>query len=159
MGLRQRNLPEHDLTLRIFPGRVSADELIRSYEALDTASGSRWLTYIDLASETPSGIIEDIPVGRFPEIKRALAAKKRDLFGDRRVACAIVCSAETFDEVAGFWRDYVAAGDENPTETAFFASLPEACAWLDLTDAACTAVARAVEAETTEGACAPGACP
>jgi hypothetical protein len=146
MGLSQTHFPEHDLTLRIYAGKVTADEVIRSYKEQDAATGSRWLTFVDLAGETPQGIIGDIPVGRFPEIKRTLAAKTRSLFGDRRVSAAVVCSAEAFDEIAGFWRAYAVAGEEAPIDAAFFTSVEEACAWLELTDAACAAVTRAIEA-------------
>lgn len=146
MGLWQKTFPEHDLTLRVYAGKVTADEVIRSYETLDAGTGSRWLTFVDLAGEAPHRVIEDIPVERYPEIKRTLTAKTKALFGGRRVTSAIVCCAEAFDEIAGFWRAYTAAGDKAPIDAAFFTSLPQACAWLDLTDAACADVSSAIKA-------------
>jgi hypothetical protein len=62
-----------------------------------------------------------------------------------------VCPVEAVHETISFWRAYIAEGDENPTESAFFPTVLDACAWLDLTDAACADLSRAIEVGEGDG--------
>jgi hypothetical protein len=143
MGVRVKRLPENDLTLFIVSGPHTSEEALRLFEGLDTRAATRWLTYFD-----PTVDMSGVDVASFPRLKRAIAAKQKELFGDRPMVRAIVCStwdAEQF--FRKFWSSYVKAGDGPPAPPALFEDLEAAFEWLALPMAARGAIAEAIESD------------
>lgn len=146
MGFEVHRFPEHGITLRIISGSISADDVIRFYKTLDATHGSRWLTFIDVASGALDAI-DAIPVARFPEIREVIAAKTRELFGDKVLTNAIVCPSPKRATLLRFWRAY--RKKNQGARVADFSEFEAAYDWLELSDAARAAVTRALEARAS----------
>jgi hypothetical protein len=68
-----------------------------------------------------------------------------ELFGEKRVASAVVCAPGALEGILNFWRAYSDAGEAHPVHPALFPTLEAAYDWLDLPEAARAEVTRAVE--------------
>jgi hypothetical protein len=142
MGIRAKRLPEYGVTVVIWSGRLTLEELRRHFGALDAACTDRWINYWD-----PSVDLSGLDVARIPEVKRLLAGKLKELYGDKRAISAVVCDPALQDPFPGFWPSYASADHAYPAEVAAFPSLEAACAWLNLSDDGRRAVIDAVEGE------------
>lgn len=135
MGIRVERFPEFDVELHIYSGAVAGDELIRHFRKLGQADALRWIHYHD-----PSTDMSVMDLACLPELKRAISAKKRELFGDEPAVSAIVYGSRTNERFFSFWRTYAATGDPHPRLPVLFSSLEAACDWMRLPKAACGAV-------------------
>jgi hypothetical protein len=141
----RRSLPEHDLTLHLVSGKHTSAEGIQFFRSLDSSGATRWLSYFD-----PTVDMAQIALGDAPEIKRVIADKRRELFGDHAKPYAIVCGSEiSWRYFSEFWRRCYSAPDARTQNMRCFQSLEEAYDWFELPQAGRAAVARTIEAWET----------
>ena len=143
MGIRVERFPECDLTVFIVSTPHTSEEAIQFFEALDARAATRWLTYLD-----PTVDMSDVDVASFPTIKRTIAAKQKELFGDKPMVRAIVCGSRAAEQFfRRFWSSYVKTGEGPPAPPVLFEDLEAAFEWLALPMAARAAVAEAIKSE------------
>jgi hypothetical protein len=141
MATRRRNLPEHDLTLHLVSGDLTSAEAIEYFSSMDSSCATPWLSYFD-----PTVDMSQIDIASVPELKRAIAEKRKQLFGDHPKPYAIVCGSEGSEQYFfGFWWKYFGGPDAQAENLRCFRSLEEACDWLELPQAGRAEVARAIE--------------
>lgn len=142
MGVLLKRFPEFGVTLAIYSGAITAEVLVRQAEALTPADAGLWINYLD-----PTADMSGVDLAHIPAIKRALAAKLREIQGDE-VAVSVLVSASPLNEpFVRFWSSYVGLDGHYPAESVVFPSIEAACAWLDLPEAACEALLRAVRTD------------
>lgn len=120
--------------LRLIWGEHTAEHAVEFVRSLDKTCATRWLSYFH-----PTVDLSTVSVAQLPRIKRAFDEKRRELFGDKPKASAIVCGSETVKLYFDFWSKY-AGSDER-----VFSSLDEAFDWLGLPE-----TTRAVASHTLE---------
>jgi hypothetical protein len=142
MVSRRRILPEHDLTLLVISGKLSSADVIEYFQGLDSSCcATRWLHYFD-----PTVDMSQIDIASVPELKRVIAEKRRELFGDHLKPFAVVCGSEGSEQYFfGFWSKYYFGPGVRAESWRCFRSLEEAYDWLELPQASRAAVARAIE--------------
>jgi hypothetical protein len=142
MAIRSKRFPEYDLSLYVVSGPHSGEDAIRFVEGLGPADAMRWLTYFD-----PTVDLDDHDVASLPRLKRTIAAKLKELFGDEPRPRVIVCSSRAHEEFfLRFWKDYLIKGEVQPAKPIIRGSLVAAYDWLALPEAAREAVSREIEA-------------
>jgi hypothetical protein len=142
MADRRCDLPEHDLTLHLVSGKHTSVEGLQFFRSLDSSCATRWLSYFD-----PTVDMSRIAIGSAPKIKRVIAQKRKELFGDHPKPYAIVCASEISEQYFfDFWWKYFVGPDAQAENMRCFRSLEEAYDWLELAQAGRAAAARAIEA-------------
>lgn len=129
MGVYHKYFPEFRLDLGIYFGRVTADEVIRTFNKLDPASN--WLCYFDASID-----VSGIDVAEFPAMKQAVTAKETAPGDGARKRCAFVNLSGPDELYVQFWSHYASAGIDHPHERRLFPDLEAACRWLALPPAA-----------------------
>ena len=141
MAYRRCDLAEHDLTLHLVSGKHTSAEGIRFFQSLDSSCATRWLSYFD-----PTVDLAPIAVASAPEIRRVIAEKRRELFGDHAKPYAIVCASEMSAQYfCDFWWKYFVGAEAQAENMRCFRTLEEAYDWFELPQASRAAVARAIE--------------
>jgi hypothetical protein len=141
MALQLKRFPEFGVELHIRRGVSTSEELLQYFRALGPADALRWIYYYDETADT-SGI----KLGHIPELKRVIATKQEELFGDRPPPSAIVYGSGGNRSFFDFWISFAATGERHPTPPLVFPTLKHACEELGLPDAACEALERAAAA-------------
>ena len=141
MGIRVKQVPEFGLTLIIWSGTVTREEVIEHYSRLTAADAGRRIIYLD-----PTLDRSGLDVASFPELRRIITAKFKELYGDTPVRSAIVRGGASVSEPdIDFWFRYAGVEIDYSNTPAGFPSFEAACEWLGLPDAACRAVREAIE--------------
>jgi hypothetical protein len=140
MGIQAKRLPEHGVTVVIWSGRLTPEEIRRHIGGLDAVYSDRFLQYWD-----PSADLSGVNIAAIPELKRLLADKLKALYGDKRAVSAVVRDPAMKEQFPQFWPSYVSADHGYPAQAVAFSSLEAACAWLNLTDDGGQAVIDALE--------------
>lgn len=136
-----KRYPQHGLTLMLFSGVLTAEQLISQFSELDGRDRGCWLSYFDASVD-----LTGVDVAHLPALKRMVAMKERGLLGDarqRRRNAIVYCSTVT-EQFFDFWRSYAAVGEAHATPPGVFSSFKAACDWLGLPQSACARL----EAET-----------
>ena len=141
MALQLKRFPEFGVELHIRRGVSTSEELLQYFRSLGPADALRWIYYYDETADT-SGV----KLGHIPELKRIIAAKQEELFGDRPPPSAVVDGSGVNRPFFDFWISFAATGDRHPTPPLVFPTLRQACERLGLPDAAREALERAVAA-------------
>lgn len=140
MTVRVKRFPEYDVDLQFVTAPHTAQDTIRFYEGLDASDATRWLVYLD-----PTMDMAGYDVATIPKLKRTVAAKLEEVFGENPRPRVIVCSSPAAqDFFLRFWPDYRETGDVRPGMPGIVTSLEAAYDWLGLPNAARAAVGRAV---------------
>jgi len=147
MGIRAKPLPPYGVTVVVWSGRLTLQEIRRHVGALDAVctDANRWLNYWD-----PSADLSELDVAAIPEQKRLLAAKLRELYGDKRAISAIVRDPGLHETFPEFWTAYASVDPAYPAEVKGFTTLEAACEWLNLPDDGRRAAIAAVESLAAE---------
>lgn len=127
MPCKLKRYPEYGVTFFLFSGALGEDELARVIETLDRRDCSHWLSYC-----APTVTLEAISVGVIPELKRRIAEKQAEIFGELRLPNAIVHTSKGGEAFSQFWRHYTLAGRVHPLTPAVLPNLKAACEWLGL---------------------------
>jgi hypothetical protein len=146
MAIRVKRLPEYGVTVVIWSGRLTLEEVRRHLSTLDAASPGRWLNYWD-----PSVDVSGLGIAKIPEVKRLLAARLKEVYGDKQLISAVVRAPGTHELFPEFWPGYASADQAYPAKVKAFLSLEAACEWLNLPDDGRRAVIDAVEGSQGEG--------
>jgi hypothetical protein len=139
---RRRTLPEHDLTLHLVHGKLSSADVNLYFRSLDSnCCATRWLHYFD-----PTVDMAQIDIASVPKLKRIIAEKRKELFGEHPKPFALVCASEGSREYFfRFWLKYFSGPDAQAENLRCFLGLEEAYDWLELTQATRAAVVHAIE--------------
>jgi hypothetical protein len=130
-------LPEHDLMIHLVLGKHDSEEAMQFIQSLDETCAMRWLCYYH-----PAVDVAGMDVAHIPAVKRALAEKRKDLFGDKPKLHALACASRATDQYFEFWGRY----DSSSGDAArAFRSLDEAYDWLGLSEAARAAASAIVQ--------------
>lgn len=124
MAIRIQRFPEYDLNLHVISRPHSGEEAIRFFEGLGAPQdATRWLTYFD-----PSVDMSGVDVASLPRLKRCIAEKQRELFGETAPPPRVlVCSTSAHEEFfARFWSGYVLKGEIHPVKPAIVCGLQAA---------------------------------
>jgi hypothetical protein len=128
MGLiRVERLPDYDVVLHLYSGAMAGGEVISHFRRLGASDAGRWIHYVE-----PNADMSCLDVACLPELKRAIADKKHELFGDEPSTSAIVYGSRTNERFFTFWRSYAGYGEPHPRLPVLFTSLEAACEWLRL---------------------------
>lgn len=148
MALQLKRFPEFGVELHIRSGSFTSDDLIKYFRSLGPADALRWIYYYDETADT-SGI----KLGHIPELKRIIAAKQSELFGDKPPRSAVVYGSQRNRAFFDFWISFTASGERRlATAPLVFPTLRAACERLSLPDAARDALECAVAAPQDESA-------
>jgi hypothetical protein len=142
MGIRMERFPEHGVTLVIYSGEISTEDVLTHFTQLDPADLVRRINVLDPTLDYRVG------VAAIPKLKGIIAAKLHELDNGERAAAAFVSSSGSTELVHSFWPTYL--GTDFPGTRAGFASLEQAYDWLGLADDARKAVTAAVRSHVTE---------
>lgn len=123
MAIRVKLFPEYKVSLHVYSGAITVEEVRKAVSELDPAS--RWLSYY-----TPTVDLSAIDVAHIPEL-RGIVSNKEQARGGARLPTAIVTTSDSTAEMLRFWCSYAVAAP-SPHEPAIFDSLEEACRWLGL---------------------------
>jgi hypothetical protein len=137
MGIRVQRFPEFGVTVNIYSGVVTADDIKAHLEALEAADVVRTMDYIAPSMDS------HVEVTAIPELQLVASAKLRALHGDEPAMVAFLSESKAHAQVLSFWPTYLRSHGY-PASAAAFTSLRAACEWLGLPDAACLALAEAV---------------
>jgi len=139
MAIREKQLPEPGVIVTVLSGTVTPEDVLAHYDRLPSVERRRMLIYVE-----PTADLARINVGVIPELKRAIAAKLVELYGNERVLTAWVCGPGANEPLIDFWCRYVVGGEYLST-SVLFPTLEAACDWLGLSGAARGAAAEAIE--------------
>jgi hypothetical protein len=134
MGIRVTRLTEFGVNISVFSGKITREVLLEHYAALgaaDRAESGRWISYFD-----PSADLTELDLATFTELKRVVGAKVRELYGDGRLANALVCDSRINQPILNLWRSYVGRDGYHPSDPIVLSSLKAACDRLGLPDTA-----------------------
>jgi hypothetical protein len=142
MAIRAKRLPEYGVTVVVWSGRLTVDEVRRHIGGLGAVctDANRWVQYWDRTAD-----LSGLGVAVIPELKRLIAAKLKELYGDKHAVSAVVRAPAMHDPFPEFWPSYASADQAYPAEVAAFPSLEAACAWLNLSEDGRRAVIDVVE--------------
>jgi hypothetical protein len=140
MGIWTKRLPEYGVTVVVWSGRLTLEEVRRHVSTLEVVCSGRWLNYYD-----PSVDLSGLDIEQILQLNRVLAAKLREIYGDNPVISAVVSAPETHELLPRFWPHYVGADRSYPAEVVGFTTVEAACDWLNLADDGRRAVIDAVE--------------
>jgi hypothetical protein len=133
---------EFGVNVTVYSGLITREELREHYQAIDAvdaASGERWISYF-----APSADLSDIDIAAFAELRRITAAKLHEVFAGRSLQIAIVCDSRINEPILSVWRSYIGRDREHPADPGLFSSLKAACDWLGLDEGAREAVLKAI---------------
>lgn len=142
MGIVVKRLPDYGLTLDIWRGTVTAEDMIEHFEGLTQAEAQRRLSFID-----PAVNLYAMDIAAIPKLRRLTACKLDELYADRPMLSAVVCGPGENKPVIEFWQRYVWGDHEAGRHPVAFSSLEEAFDWLALPETARQKVIEALEAE------------
>jgi len=140
MGILAKRFPEYGVTLQIFRGVITREAWMEYYAGFTATDASRFITYV-----CPSADLSKIDLASGPELKRVVAAKLREFFGDEPVVSILVRTSDEHEPYLRFWCGFERAGDKHPAQSVLVADFKEACALLELPDDAWKRLAAAVE--------------
>lgn len=141
MGILLKRFPEYRVTLEIYRGVITPELLFGRLGRLRQGDMARWVGYFDATAD-----LSRVDIAALPEIKRASAARMRELHAENGLI-AFVCSAPATEHLIEFWCRFLRVGGEHPTSPALFPNLKTAFDWMDLPEAARQALTAAVGAE------------
>jgi hypothetical protein len=142
MGILAKRFPEYGVTLQIFRGAITREAWVEYYASFAATASDRFVTYI-----CPSADLSNMDLAFGPELKRLVAAKLREVFGDQPVISILVRSSNEQEPYLEFWRGFERVGDKHPAESVIVTDFKKACALLGLPDDAWRRLAAAVECE------------
>jgi hypothetical protein len=146
MAIRVKRFPAFDLNLYVVGGPHTGRDAIRFYEGMGAPDAARWLTYFD-----PTVDVSEIGISSLPKLRRAIAAKQKELFGETPPPRIIVCSSAAQKEFfLRFWTGYLVKGDVRPPKATIVSSLEAAYDWLGLPASARATVERAIQDDDLE---------
>ena len=131
MGIVVKQFPEYDLTLDMWRGTVTAEDMIEHFEGLTQAEAQRRLSFID-----PAVNLYDLDLAAIPALKRSAARVLDQLYAGRPLTSAVVCGPGENRPVMEFWHRYVWGEREAGRHPVMVSSLEDACDWLGLPQAA-----------------------
>lgn len=141
MGIRTERFPEYGLTLVLYSGVISTEDVRTHMRELDPADLVLRINYLDPTMDYR------VDVAALPELKGIIRAKLRALDQGERAAAAFVSRCAN-DPAGTFWPNYLKIAEDFPGARASFTSLDEAFDWLGLPDAARQAVTGAVQTQS-----------
>lgn len=135
MTIELKRYAEYGVTLMVFSGALTAEQLIGRFCELDGRDRGCWLSYFD-----PTVDLTGVDIAHLPPLKRMVAMKERELLGDarQRPRHAIVYGSAVTEPFFRFWRSYAAAGDAHSITPGVFSNFEAACDWLGLPEAVCS---------------------
>jgi hypothetical protein len=141
MGILAKRFPEYDLILQIFRDAITREVWMAYYDGFSATSADRFITYLD-----PSADMSVLDIASGPELKRVVAAKLREVYGDNASVVSILVPGSKEQELyAQFWCAFEGAGDKHPAVSVCAPDLKAACALLGLPQEAWKSLAAAVE--------------
>jgi hypothetical protein len=132
MGVRVERFPEHEVTLCVFSGVITAEVIREHLSLLEPEDVARRVTYAD-----PTADISDLAMTHFPQLKREIASRLNELLAGKRGVSALVSTSRQSKLAYDFWATYVGLDGSFPVEVRSFERLEAACAWLAIRDAGC----------------------
>jgi hypothetical protein len=149
MGISVVRFPEFGVALHIHSGPYSGEDLVRHYQSLGAADALRWIHYYDATAATWA-----VDLAVIPELKRVIAVKRGEIFGDESPASVVVYGegAGANEAFFSFWRSYAEADEPHVTPPLVFPTLAAACEGLSLPEAARAALEAAVQPFETRAA-------
>ena len=140
MGIQAKRFAEYDVILQIFRGAITRETWMAYYADFSATDADRFITYID-----PLADLSGLDIASGPELKRVVAARLREVYGDKPVASILVPGSEAQEAYLHFWRDFEAAGEAHPAASVVVPDLQKACELLGLPGDAWKKLAEAVE--------------
>jgi hypothetical protein len=144
MGVRLKLLSEYGVTMCVFSGVVTPEDADEFNNRVTPADAGIVINYFEPTADLTKILAADVP-----ELRRRVANRLRELYGDKPPIVAWVCAPGLNKPLADFWCRYVQVSGDHPTSPALFPSLKAACDWLDLPERVHEALMEAVEPEPT----------
>jgi hypothetical protein len=135
-----RHFPEFGVTLNVFGGALTRDEIMQFMDRLEPIPSRRWVNYLE-----PSLDLSNLRPEDFSVIKRALAGKLTELHGEAHLSSVLVSAAPQSHEIfLRFWPSLLGYDVLHPVKTAAVPTFRAACDRLGLPGGACEALKAAV---------------
>lgn len=145
MTIRVKLLSDHGVVVAILSGIVTPTDVIETIDRLPSANKRRIVLYVE-----PTADLSQLSVTFIPEIRRAVADKLRELYGNENSFTAWICEPGSNVHFFDFWCRYLEVG-EHPALELLFPTLEAACDWLDLPEPTRQAVSEEIETHRDEG--------
>jgi hypothetical protein len=145
MAVRTEHFPEYDLSLCVISGAHTCEEAVAFFQGLDSRHATRWIHYFH-----PSVDMSGHDVACLPKLKRAIAAKREELFGAEPKLYIVVCPSKASCAFFEFWRSFVEAGQPHGAAPLQFDTLEAACEALGLPEPERRAVIEAARDRAAE---------
>jgi hypothetical protein len=139
MTIRVKRLPEFDLTLNVWTGKLTREDLIAHYNGLTAQEAGRRIAYLDPALDLSS-----VDVATIPGVTRLVAARLKALYGDKPVTSVVVAApgSENARLFEAWFRYFAAEGlSDGPVLKP---GVKAASDWLGLPHDACEKIRAAI---------------
>jgi hypothetical protein len=140
MGILAKRFPEYGVILQIFRGMITRERWMEYYAGFTATAADRFVTYV-----CPSADLSKMDLASGPELKRVVAAKLREVYGDGPVVSILVRASDEQEPYLKFWAGFERAGEKHPAESVIVSDFKQACDLLGLPDDAWKRLAAAVE--------------
>lgn len=134
MGIQLIRLSESDVNVAVFSGAITREVLLGFYNSLGREvvdNGARWLSYFD-----PTADLTELDLATFTEMRRVIAARLRELYGETALTSGVVCDSPANLPVLKVWNGYVGDHWRDPDAPVMYSSLRAACDAFGLSDQA-----------------------
>jgi hypothetical protein len=125
MSIHQRRAALSGANLMIFSGKITGDELLSSFGAIDERrdeSSNNWLILDIFQSD-----ISDLTFDVLSRLKEVMKPKMSVMKGRRDFNVAIVCTRPFNEPIYLTWKSFVAADENYPSDPILFPTLRSAC--------------------------------
>lgn len=140
MGSLAKRFPEYGVILQVFRGVITREAWMEYYAGFTAVETDRFITYLD-----PSADFSKVDLASGPELKRVVAAKLREFFGDKHVVSILVPGSKAQEPYAQFWCAFERVGEKHPAGSVVVSDVEAACDLLSLPDDAWETLAAAAE--------------
>jgi len=140
MPILAKRFPEYGVVLQVFRDVITREAWMAYYAGFTAAETDRFLSYLD-----PSADFSNIDLASGSELKRVVAAKLREVFGDRPVISILVPGSEMQAPYAKFWCRFERIGERHPAKSVVVPDLEAAFDQLGLANDARETLAAAAK--------------
>lgn len=121
MGILAKRFPEYGVILQVFRDVITREAWMEYYAGFTAAETDRFISYLD-----PSADFSTLDLASGPDLKRVVAAKLREVFGDKPVVSVLVPSSQAQAPYATFWCGFERVGETHPAGSVVVSDLEAA---------------------------------
>ncbi len=129
MGVRIIPIEEHRITLVVWTGKVTSEDLLKVPAYVDETPHPMNFAWLNLVTATAD--FTDTALAAFAELKnRTMEAVERRGRPQDLIRTAVVIASKVNSPILGVWRTFVSNDPDYPSSPKLCADLDDACAWI-----------------------------